>query len=271
MNEPLIRKMFHEQMNQNCVHISYKRVREIMYTELAHIDIYGDNSLPKHIEHVFPQSYFKDSPHRVRMKSDLHNVFLSNFRLNTLRKNYRYVDHGSYVETTNDQLLDQLGEAVQVKDLFRKAGYMMLINHRQKVCVPAVQSRGMVARALAYFAIKYDMIAELKELIDLKTLIEWNCVEPVSELEFQKNVVCYKYQNCHNPFVLYPNMVPYVFADLLESPAQLVALRALAPPPDPIPSVEMLVENVRCLEAENARLAKQVKRLQTDFKKSKEM
>ena len=87
MNETSIRKIFREQMNEQFVHLSYKRVREIMYTESPNIDIYGDNSLPKHIEQIFPQSHFKDSPHRVRMKSELHNLYLCNFKLNTQRKN----------------------------------------------------------------------------------------------------------------------------------------------------------------------------------------
>lgn len=266
MNEIPIRKMFREQMNQQYIHISYKKVREIMYKEVPDIDIYGDNSLPKHIEHIFPQSFFKENPHRVRMKSDLHNLYLCNYKLNTLRKNYRYVDHTTYVETSSDHVLDQLGEAVKVKDMFRKTGYMMLINHRQKAFIPAVQSRGMIARALAYFAIKYDAINELKQLIDIKTLVEWNCAEPVSDIEFQKNVICYKYQNSHNPFILYPNMVQYVFADIYPTPSQIVSMRALTPPPNPIPSIEMLVENIRTLEAENMRLTKQVKRLQTQLK-----
>ena len=268
MNESSIRKMFHEQMNQGFVHLSYKRVREIMYNDMPQIDIYGDNSLPKHIEHVFPQSHFKDSQHRVRMKSELHNLYLCNYKLNMQRKNYRYVDHSTYVQTCNDHILDQLGETVKVKDLFRKTGYMMLINHRKKVFVPTIQSRGMIARSLAYFAIKYDMIDELKNIIDIRTLIEWSCAEPVSAIEFQKNVICYKYQNCHNPFILYPNMLPYVFADFYVSPCKLT-LNVITVPPDPIPSIEMLVENISCLEAENTRLSKQVKRLQAELKKCK--
>ena len=262
-----LRKMFRKQMNQNVVHLSYKRVKEILHSELAHIDIYGDNSIPKHVEHVFPQSHFKDHPHRVRMKTDMHNLYLCNFKLNTLRNNYRYVDHDAYVENCHDQMLDQMGELVSVKDMFRKTGYMMLINNKKRIFVPVVYSRGMVARSLAYFAVKYDLLDELNELIDINTLVEWNCAEPVNDVEYQKNIICYKHQNSHNPFILYPHMLTYVFADLIAKPVP--ALPMVLPPPDPLPSIEMLVENVRCLEAENARLEKQVKRLQSELEKYK--
>ena len=96
-----IRKYINEQLNINYNQLSYKKAKDIMHTELNNIDIYGDNSLEKNVEHIFPQSLFKNNIDKTKMKSDLHNLYLCNSKLNTQRQNFKYISHEDYIDNYN--------------------------------------------------------------------------------------------------------------------------------------------------------------------------
>ena len=189
-----MRKNLCEQLNIDYKYLTHKQAKIIMHNEMNTIDIYGDNTIDKNVEHVFPQYLFKNDNNKNIMKSDLHNLYLCNSRLNTLRQNFKYISHEDYIDNSNDNLVDQQGNSVKAKDMFQKKGYIMIINKKNKKFIPTMYSRGMISRSLAYFSIKYNYLDQLKEVIDIQTLIEWNLKDPVTNEEYYKNIIAYKHQ-----------------------------------------------------------------------------
>ena len=247
----LLREQLYTYTNNNSKYIPYTRVKPIMHTELDMIDIYGDNTMEKNLEHVFPQFAFKNDPRKKEMKSDIHNLYLSNMKINSARQNFKYVTHDDYVSHTNEILIDTTGKRVhEPKEIFKKCGYLMLVNRKKQEFIPTKVSRGKIARSLAYFAVKYNYTEELKNVIDIKTLVEWNIKDPVSNEEYYKNVIAYKYQNNLNPFILNPELTMYCFADI-EPIDEYIITKERKEYVDPMYTIERLTRKIHELEETN--------------------
>lgn len=220
-NAPKLRSFLQIQMEENYKYIPYTRAKSILHEKINHIDLYGDNEEAQNVEHVFPQYSFKFDDRKKIMKSDLHNLYLCNVKLNTCRQNFKYVTHHDAIsQTCNDKntyILDQKGDKMtNYQEVFKKQGYIMSVNRKQKSFIPSTYSRGKIARSLTYFAVKYNYMKELQEVIDIYDLLIWNFSDPVDNEEYLKNVLTSKYQNNMNPFILYPELVPFVFSDIIE-------------------------------------------------------
>ncbi len=255
-----IRKNLHEQLNVNYLYIPYTKAKKILHEELNNTDIYGDNNLEKNIEHIFPQYFYKHDTNKNIMKSDLHNLYLCNTKLNTLRQNFKYISHEDYIDNCNDKIVDQQGNNINAKDMFQKQGYMMLINKKNKKFIPTTQSRGMISRSLAYFSVKYNYIEQLQEVIDIKTLIEWNLKDPVTNDEYYKNIINYKYQNNFNPFILDSDLMLYTFSDMISIDNNLLQKKKINVI-DPLNSIDTLVKKIKKLEDHNMMLDNENKKL----------
>ena len=178
-----IRNYIKEEVNKNHIYLTYPRVKKILHDEVPTMDIYGDNSQTKNVEHIFPQYIFKNNPRKKEMRSDLHHLYLCNSKLNNYRQNYRYVESSYANNYDNIKILDMKGDIVKNEtDIFTKRGYLMVTNRKKKVFIPCVNSRGKISRALSYFAIKYDCIDELNDVIDIRTMLEWNLKDPVDNV-----------------------------------------------------------------------------------------
>ena len=218
---PKLRSLIQIQMEEKYKYIPYARAKTILHENLNHIDLYGDNQEPQNVEHVFPQYAFKFDDRRKFMKSDLHNLYLCNVKLNSCRQNFKYVTHHDAISlTSNDEktyILDQKGQKItNYQEVFKKQGYIMSVNRKQKSFIPSTFSRGKIARSLTYFAVKYNYIKELQNIIDIYDLLVWNHSDPVDNEEYLKNVLTSKYQNNINPFIIYPELVPFVFSDIID-------------------------------------------------------
>lgn len=244
-----MRKNIHDKLNDNYKYLSYEKVKKIMHSEMNNIDIYGDNTHEKNIEHVFPQYLFKLDTNKNMMKSDLHNLYLCNKKINTLRQNFKYVGHDDYIESGNDKLVDQQGNSLNTEDMFKKQGYMMLINKKSKKFIPTEYSRGMISRSLAYFSIKYNYVEQLKDVIDIQTLIEWNLKDPVSNEEYHKNIITYKYQNNLNPFIIDSDLMIYAFSDMFELSDEILEKKKVKIL-DPLYSINLLLDKNKKNEKE---------------------
>jgi endonuclease I len=210
-----LREFLREEMNKSYNYISYTKAKYIMHNNICNMDIYGDNSQDKNLEHIFPQYSFKNDENKKILKSDMHNLYLCNTKLNTYRQNFKYIDSKDANISNNSLILDRKGEKVSSpNDLFKKTGYLMVSNKKKRTFIPNECSRGKIARSLSYFAIKYNYLEELKNIIDIKTLLEWNLKDPVDEKEYLKNIMIYKYQNNINPFILEPDLILYCFSDM---------------------------------------------------------
>ena len=217
VNPQKLRKYLSDEINHNFISLTYTKARNIMKKELNMIDIYGDNLEEKNVEHIFPQSLFKNDTNKNIIKSDLHNLYLCNSKLNSQRQNFKYVDPSEFIDDDNYCFLNLKGEKeTTFHGIYKNNGYLMVLNRKKKVFIPTEYSRGKISRSLAYFSIKYDYVNKLSDIINFKTLLLWNIKDPVDNEEYLKNILCYKHQNNLNPFILNPDLMEYCFTDFYE-------------------------------------------------------
>jgi endonuclease I len=74
----------------------------------------------------------------------------------------------------------------------------------QEVFEPPQDHKGNVARALFYFATRYELtIGKAEE----EVLRKWNQEDPVDQEELDRNEEIFKVQQNRNPFVDFPELV----------------------------------------------------------------
>ena len=252
-----MRSYLEYEMQKTSTVLSYSHAKNILHTKLRRFDIYGDGDESKenlNVEHVFPQSYFKNDTRKSAMKSDLHHLYLCNRKLNSFRQNFKYVDSSAAKIDDKFRVLDMKGNAVNNEnELFAKRGYLMVTNKNTKTFVPSECSRGKIARSLSYFAVKYDYLDTLEKVIDIRTLVEWSMKDPVDNDEYLKNVIIYKYQGDINPFVLNPDLVLCSFTDRCTIDDELLRKKRFSVV-DPFYSIDYLLDDIRKLEEEKKAL-----------------
>lgn len=142
------------------------------------------------VEHTWPQSRFSKKFSADTQKCDLHHLFPSDSKLNSIRGNFWFgeVDH-------QKQAL-KCGES--------KFGTW---NGRGQFFEPPAAHKGNVARALFYFSIRYNMPIEAQEEALLK---KWNKEDPVDADERARNEAIMKIQGNRNPFVDFPELVDQI-------------------------------------------------------------
>ena len=242
-----LREHLNIQLNKDFTHLSYVKSKNIMHKELNSIDVYGDNTLAKNVEHIFPQYLYKNDNNKNIMRADLHNLYLCNSKINCYRQNFKYINHEDYIKHSNDYFIDQKGENISVEDIFKKQGYMMIINKKNKTFIPTHYSLGMISRSLAYFSIKYNYVEQLKNVIDIETMIQWNLKDPVSNEEYYKNIICYKYQNNYNPFIIEPELMIYSFSDMFTYHENFLLKQKISTI-DPLYTIDKLLDKIKTNE-----------------------
>lgn len=138
-------------------------------------------------EHTWPQSKFTGKFPTEMQKSDLHHLFPTDSKMNSLRGNYTFgeVVGGEHPAVCN---ASRFGNAS---------------NSKLNVFEPPAVHKGHVARALFYFATRYDMqITQAEEEI----LKKWDVEHPVDDEEMERNEQIYKVQGNRNPFIDYPGL-----------------------------------------------------------------
>jgi endonuclease I len=99
----------------------------------------------------------------------MHNIVLTNYYTNNLRSNKKF-----------SHVVDETAS--------------------QKYYVPCNNSRGTIARSLAYMKYSYPLL-NLSNVIDANILLAWNELYPPTELEHKKNNIIFKYQGNKNIFI----------------------------------------------------------------------
>ncbi len=202
------------QNNKKCFeHISlgYKKARKILFGAL-HLkkdnhgyyveDVYckktftnrvGPGRIPPHdginCEHTWPQSRFTERYPREMQKSDLHHLFPTDSVANSTRGNHPFgmvngLDAGS------DCASSQVGPTIA------RAGHGTFFE-------PPRDHRGNVARALFYFAVRYD---KKIDPIQEQFLRKWHEEDPVDAEEMRRNNLIEKFQGNRNPFIDLPKL-----------------------------------------------------------------
>jgi endonuclease I len=160
-------------------------------------DVYCDRSLPLsrngsnspvNVEHTWPQSHFTRAYPEEMQKSDLHHLFPTDSYVNMIRGNHIFGE-----VDTDEQHLDCKGPR-----------FGLGTGGSQEVFEPPQNHKGNVARALFYFATRYELkIGKDEEVI----LRKWNLEDPVDEQEMDRNNEIFKLQNNRNPFIDFPELV----------------------------------------------------------------
>lgn len=138
-------------------------------------------------EHTWPQSRFSKRFPKDLQKSDLHILYPTSSHANSERGNLEMADVDKPTETVCPQA---------------HVGF-----HRgdsgQQYFEPALAQKGNVARALFYFAVRYQMRIDP---IEEESLRKWNNEDPVNEADRQRNEAVFKAQGDRNPFIDHPEL-----------------------------------------------------------------
>lgn len=161
-------------------------------------------------EHLVPQSSFGSS---FPMQSDIHHVIPTDGRVNNFRGSLPFAD----VASPNFTSLNG-----------SKRGSSAASGYSGVVFEPIDEFKGDIARALLYFATRYEDTVDGYTSFDMfngtndqvfegwaiTTLLDWhNNVDPVDQRERDRNDAAYNFQNNANPFVDHPE-----YADMIWNP-----------------------------------------------------
>ncbi len=153
----------------------------------------GPNKIPDgnilNTEHTWPQSRFGGGNNKGMQKADLHHLFPTDNKLNSIRGNNPF---GEVIST-----------AKPLKCPASRSG-KSIDGRSGEVFEPPRNHRGNVARALFYFSTRYNMQIDAEQEVVLR---KWSKEDIVDENEIQRNDDVQKIQGNRNPFVDYPELV----------------------------------------------------------------
>ena len=154
----------------------------------------GSNSIPDgtkiNCEHTWPQSKFTSSFNVETQKSDLHHLYPTDSRANSIRGNINFTD------VSNDT-----GDLAQ--NNCRASKFGSSATHGNDGFEPPATHKGNVARSIFYFAVRYKMVIPKNEE---ETLRRWNDLDPVDQEEMDRNNTIEKFQRNRNPFIDFPSL-----------------------------------------------------------------
>jgi len=179
-------------ISANYRNLGYTAARDAMYSNIDNVNgkvtcVYtgreatfnsrsGANSNNFNCEHTWPQSLFnQNEPERA----DIHHLFPTDAGANSRRSNYRFnvVSNASWSEGGS-----KLGSGI---------------------FEPRDEHKGDVARAMMYFAVRYQNYSSF--LTNQETLLrEWHNDKLPNDWSRKRNEAIFGYQRNRNPFVDYP-------------------------------------------------------------------
>ena len=145
-------------------------------------------------EHTWPQSRFNRSMSKNMQKSDLHHLYPTDSKSNSVRGNFEFAE--------------VYGEAAHANCQSSLRGDPQVIEQNEQVrryfFEPPAVHKGNVARALFYFSTKYNLrIAATEE----KYLRAWHIEDPIDQEEIDRNSKIMGVQGNRNPFIDFPLLV----------------------------------------------------------------
>ena len=186
-------------------------------------------------EHIFPQSFLKEYS---KAKFDMHNIYLTKGTINSNRSNYKFIQNLTSLEDidenkkennrfvlnkikskiqNNNKILKKIIVKREKQDKIKKTNNFVKIhdtqnykNNKLKLFIPHAESRGAIARSLAYMKYTYPNL-ELDKVINSSTLIEWNTAYPPTNIERIQNEVIKNIQGNYNIFILNYDLVNEYF------------------------------------------------------------
>lgn len=167
-------------------------------------------------EHLFPQGFFNNSD-ALPMISDIHTVVPTDGFVNNGRSNYPF----GIVSNTNTSYANE-----------SKWGTGNNYGYTNRVFEPIDEFKGDIARALLYFAVRYEdnwndngweapdaspynplngTSDQFYETWFINTMLDWHAADPVSQRELDRNDEAYNFQGNANPFVNHPEYAALIW------------------------------------------------------------
>lgn len=159
----------------------------------------GPGAIPNHTfincEHTWPQSKFSSAYPKDMQKSDLHHLYPTDSKANSIRGNYEFSDvahdNGSLADDCTASKSGSANDGGNSDDLFE----------------PPTEHKGNVARALFYFSVRYKIRMSAHQE---QVLRRWNDLDPVDDAERDRNEQVYAAQKNRNPFIDFPQLANYI-------------------------------------------------------------
>ncbi len=164
-------------------------------------------------EHLMPQSVFSEA---YPMRSDVHHVIPTDGRVNGFRGSYAFGVVGT-------SLISQSGITNPTSN-GSKLGNCISPGYTGTVFEPIDEFKGDIARALLYFAVRYEnqidswshvmLNGTSDQVYDdwfLDVLLDWHANDPVAQSEIDRNNAAYNYQGNANPFVDHPEYAAMIW------------------------------------------------------------
>jgi len=184
-------------------------------------------------EHLFPQGFFDQN---YPMRSDVHHVIPSDGYVNNRRSNYQFGEVSSPTWTSNNG---------------SKVGPNTFGSYSGTVFEPIDEFKGDIARALLYFAVRYennwndsgwdphtDNNNPLNGTSDqfyedwyIDLLLDWHANDPVVQAEIDRNNAAYNFQGNANPFVDHPEFVNMIWNPTADTQAPTAPTNLVASNP----------------------------------------
>jgi hypothetical protein len=141
-------------------------------------------------EHTWPQSKFTAKFPKETQKSDLHHLYPTDSEMNNRRSSYDF----------GDVLIPKFALKCPIGKLGQQAD-------GETVFEAPTNHRGNVARAIFYFATRYQLkISSQQEL----ALRRWNIEDPIDQAERDRNTAVQLEQGNRNPFIDMPTLVDHI-------------------------------------------------------------
>ena len=147
------------------------------------------NSQYMNCEHTWPQSKFTKEFSNELQKSDLHHLFPSDMKANSIRSNNPFADVDGKI--THSECSDSKNGNARIAQNIR-------------AFEPPSEHKGNVARAIYYFSTRYKMKIDSTQVRNLKA---WNEEDPVDQEEIERNAGIMKLQGNRNPFIDFPELI----------------------------------------------------------------
>lgn len=135
-------------------------------------------------EHTWPKSRFNKRESYQSQLTDLHHLYPTDSKANSTRSSWNF-----------GEVASQRRDGVSNCEASR---FGNAANSGNDAFEPPDEHKGNVARALFYFAVRYDLRIRDDEEFYLKT---WNITDPVDEDEIRRNNIVESVQGNRNPFI----------------------------------------------------------------------
>ena len=176
--------------------LSYNFSKEWLRYNFQNNLIYGNDTTKSiNCEHLIPKYHLKKNNVNNKAFCDLHLLHLANAKINSHRQHYKFDN----LENDENIYLDTNGELTIINRYCAKSIV-------KKSFDPPDESKGIIARSVCYFYWTYNL-SFYKDILDRKTLIEWNKKYKVTKFEKNKNQKVFAIQQNRNIFVEYPILV----------------------------------------------------------------